>query len=166
VVTRVFQVTGVSLVLLDVLLYFFVYQHTQSQLSSELQQFASLRQSIFVGEARIERLKKYREVLPQTDKKLASLVEGHAPLRRQAFSQASELVRRVAEKSGSQLVKVGFRMDEKVSGPLQRLGIAIDVGALSPLCSNLHTGLKPPAIYCCCGVSAWGKVRTILWSYG
>ena len=140
--TRVFQVTGVSLVLLDVLLYFFVYQHTQSQLSSELQQFASLRQSIFDGEARIERLNTYREALPETGKKLASLVEDHAPPRRQAYSQASDLVRRIAEKSGSQLVKVGFKMDEKVSGPLQRLGIMIDVEGSFPALLKFAHGLE------------------------
>jgi Tfp pilus assembly protein PilO len=141
-ITRIFQITGVSLVVLDVLLFFFVYQRTQSQLSSDLQQFASLRRSIFDGEARIERLKTYREALPETGKKLASLVEGHAPPRRQAYSQASELVRRIAEKSGAQLVKVGFKMDEKVSGPLQRLGIVIDVEGSFPALLKFAHGLE------------------------
>ena len=141
-VTRAFQIAGVSLVLLDVLLYFFVYRYTQEQLSSEQHQFASLRQRILEGETRIERLTKYREALPETGKQLASLERDHTPPRRQAYSMASELVRRIAEQSEAQLVKVAFKRDEKVSGPLQRLGIAIDVEGPFPALLKFAHGLE------------------------
>ena len=142
IVARVFQIAGVSLVLLDVLLYFFVYRYTQQQLSSEQQQFAALRQHILEGETRIELLKKYREALPETGKKLASLEREHTPPRRQAYSQASELVRRIADQSGAQLAKVAFKEDRKASGPLLRLGILIDVEGPFPALLKFAHGLE------------------------
>jgi len=141
-VTRVFQIAGVSLVLLDVLLYFLVYRYTQTQLSSEHQQFASLRRRILDGEDRIARLKQYWEALPETGKMLATLEREHTPPRRQAYSLASELVRRIADQSGAHLVKVGFKLDEKVTGPLQRLGIVIDVEGSFPALLKFAHGLE------------------------
>ena len=142
IVTRVFQIAGVSLVLLDLLLYFFVYRYTQQQLSSAQQQFAALRQHILEGETRIELLKSYREALPEAGKKLASLEREHTPPRRQAYSQASELVRRTADQSGVQLAKVSFKEDRKAPGPLLRLGILIDVEGSFPALLKFAHGLE------------------------
>lgn len=141
-VTRVFQIAGVSLVLLDVLLYFFVYRYTQQQLSSAQQQFAALRQHILEGEGRIELLKKYREALPETGSKLASLEQEHAPPRRHAYSQASQIIGRIAKESGAQLAKVSFKEDRKTPGPLLRLGILIDVEGSFPVLLKFAHGLE------------------------
>ena len=142
IVTRVFQITGISLVLLDVVLYFAVYRQTQSQLASELEQFASLRQRIFDGEARIERLTKYKAGLPETGKKLAALIEDHTLHRRQAYSQAFKLLRLVAEESGAQLGKVDFKRNDKVAGPLLPLGAVINVEGSFPQLLKFAHGLE------------------------
>jgi hypothetical protein len=142
IVTRVFQIVGISLVLLDVLLYFFVYRQTQSQLSSELEQFASLRQSIFDGEARIGRLTKYKEGLPETGKKLAAVIEDHTLHRRQAYSQAFKLLRQVAEQSGAELGKVDFKRNDKATGPVLPLGAAINVEGSFPALLKFAHGLE------------------------
>jgi Tfp pilus assembly protein PilO len=130
------------LVLLDVLLYFLMYRYTQRQLSLEQQQFASLRRHILGGEERVVRLQQYWEALPETGKKLAALEREHTPPRRQAYSLTSELVRRIADQSGAQLIKVGFKLDDKVSGPLQRLGIVIDVDGPFPALLKFAHGLE------------------------
>jgi len=93
-----------------------MYRHTQGQLSFEQQQFASLRHRILEEENRVGRLKLYREALPETGEMLAALEREHTPPRRQAYSLTSELVRRIADQSGAQLVKVGFKLDDKVTG--------------------------------------------------
>ena len=142
IVTRVFQVAGISLVLLDVLLYFVVYQQTQSQLSSELEQFASVRQRIFDGEARIERLTKYKAGLPETGKTLAALIEDHTLHRRQAYSQAFKLLRLVAEQSGAQLGKVDFKRNDRALGPVLPLGAAINVEGTFPQLLKFAHGLE------------------------
>lgn len=141
-VIRAFQIAGASLVLLDVLLYFMMFRSTQTLLSSEQQQFASLRRRIFDEETRIERLKKFREALPEAGKKLASLEREHTPPRRQAFSQAARLVRRVAEQSGTQLASVAYKLDNKASGPLQRLGLVINVEGPFPALLKFVHGLE------------------------
>jgi len=126
-VIRAFQIAGISLVLLDVLLYFGMYRSTQALVSSEQQQFAALRRRIYDGEVRIERLKKFREALPEADKRLAALERDHTPSRRQAFSQAAKLVRGATEHSGMQLTSVTYKLDNNASGPVQRLGLVIVV---------------------------------------
>lgn len=141
-VTRAFQIAGASLLLLDVLLYFGAYRSTQALLSSEQQQFATLRRRIFDGEVRIERLKKFRATLPEAGKRLASLERDHTPPRRQAFSQAARLVRRVTEQSGTQLGSVAYKLDNNVSGPLQRLGLVINVEGSFPALLKFAHGLE------------------------
>ena len=88
------------------------------------------------------RLQQYWEALPETGKKLAALEREHTPPRRQAYSLTSELVRRIADQSGAQLIKVGFKLDDKVSGPLQRLGIVIDVDGPFPALLKFAHGLE------------------------
>ena len=126
-VIRAFQIAGISLVLLDVLLYFGMYRSTQALVSSEQQQFAALRRRIHDGEVRIERLKKFREALPEAGKRLAALKRDHTPARRQGFSQAAKLVRGATEHSGMQLTSVTYKLDNNASGPVQRLGLVIVV---------------------------------------
>ena len=139
-VIRVFQTAGASLVLLDVLLYFGMFRSTQALVSSEQQQFEGLRRRIYDAEVRIERLKKFREALPEAGLKLAALERDHTPPRRQGFSQAAKLVRRVTEQSGTQLTSVAYKLDTNVSGPLQRLGLLIKVeGRFPALLKFAHT---------------------------
>ena len=131
-VTRVFQIAGASLVLLDVLLYFGMLQSTQALVSSKQQQFTALRRRIYDGEVRIERLKKFREALPEAGKRLAALEQDHTPPRRQGYSQAAKLVRSATEQSGTQLTSVAYKLDNNASGPLQRLGLVIIVSGPFP----------------------------------
>ena len=141
-VTRIFQITGVFLVLLDVALYFVVYRQTQTQLSSELEQFAALRQRILDREAHIERLKKYKAGLPGTGKQLATLIQDHALHRRQAYSQAFKLLRLVEKESGAELGKVDFKRNDKASGPLLPLGAVINVEGSFPALLKFAHGLE------------------------
>ena len=142
IVTRVFQVAGISLVLLDVALYFVVYRQTQSQLSSEMDQFASLRRRIFDGEERIERLTKYKSSLPDTGKNLTALIEDHTLHRRTAYSQAFKLLRLVAQESGAELGKVEFKRNDKIGGPLLPLGAAINAEGTFPQLLKFAHGLE------------------------
>jgi Tfp pilus assembly protein PilO len=119
-----------------------MYRSTQTLVSSEQQQFATLRRHIFDGETRIDRLKKFRATLPEAGKRLASLERDHTPPRRQAFSQAARLVRRVTEQSGTQLASVAYKLDNNISGPLQRLGLVIKVAGSFPALLKFAHGLE------------------------
>lgn len=109
-----------------------MFRSTQALVSSEQQQFAALRRRIYEGEIRIERLKKFREALPEADKRLAALKRDHTPPRRQGYSQAAKLVRGATEQSGTQLTSVAYKLDNNASGPLQRLGLVIIVSGPFP----------------------------------
>jgi len=109
-----------------------MFQYTRGLVSSQEQQFAALRRRIYDEEVRIERLKKFREALPEVEKKLAALKQDHAPARRQGYSQAAKLVRTATEQSGAQLVSVAYKLDTNVSAPLQRLGLMIVVSGPFP----------------------------------
>jgi Tfp pilus assembly protein PilO len=128
--------------LLDVLLYFGTFRPMQAMVSSEQEQYATLRRRTLEAEARIERLNKFRATLPEAGQKLASLERSHTPPRRQAFSQAKALVRRAAEQSGAQLVSVAYKLDNSTAGPLQRLGLAINVAGPFPALLKFAHGLE------------------------
>jgi len=131
-VIRAFEIGGVSLVLLDVLLYFVMFRPVQALASSAQQQFATLRRRIFDGEIRIERLKEFLGALPEAGERLASFKRDHAPPRRQGFSQAAKLVRGATEQSETQLTSVAYKLDNSAAGPLQRLGLLIKVEGSFP----------------------------------
>ena len=139
---RALQIAGASLVLLDVLLYFLLYRTTQTLASSEQQQFAALRRRNYDAEIRIERLRKFLGALPEAGERLAAFERDHTPPRRQAYSRASALVRRVAEQSGTQLVSVAYKRDDKAAGPLQRLGSVINVEGSFPGLLKFAHGLE------------------------
>ena len=126
-VIHAFEIAGASLVLLDLLLYFAMFRPVQALLSSEQQQFAALRRRILEGEVRIERLKNFLDALPGAEERVVSFKRDHAPPRRQGFSQAAKLVHLVTEQSGTQLSSVSYKLDNAASGPLQRLGLVVNV---------------------------------------
>jgi Tfp pilus assembly protein PilO len=119
-----------------------MYRSTQALLFSEQQQFASLRRRIFDGEVRIERLKKFLEALPEAGERLSSFERDHTPPRRQGYSQAAKLVRHLADQSGTQLASVAYKLDNNVSGPLQRLGLVIKVEGSFPALLKFAHGLE------------------------
>ncbi len=141
-VIRVVQIAGASLVVLDVLLYFFMYRYTQSMLFTEQQQFADLRGRILDDESRIGRLNQFLAGLPAAGERLASFEKDHAPARRQAYSQAAKMLRVLAEKSGAQLGSVAYKRDDKSSGPLLRLGLMINVEGSFPALMKFAHGLE------------------------
>ena len=131
-VSRAFEIIGVSLVLLDVLLYFVVFRPVEALVSSEQQQFTTLRRRIFEGETRIERMKQFQEALPEAGKRLSEFERDHTPPRRQGYSRAHKLVQAAAEQSATHLVSVGYKLDNSASGPVQRLGLVITVEGSFP----------------------------------
>jgi hypothetical protein len=141
-VIRAFEIAGASLVLLDVALYFGLFRYAQALVFSEQQQFASLRRHIFDGETRIQRLKKFLEGFPGAGERLSAFEREHTPPRRQGYSQAHKLLQSVAEASGTQLGSVTYKLDTKVAGPLQCLGVVINVEGSFPALMKFAHGLE------------------------
>jgi Tfp pilus assembly protein PilO len=120
-----------------------MYRSIQALVFSKQQQFASLRRRIFDGETRIERLKKFLAALPEAGERLSSFERDHIPPRRQGYSRASNLVRRVAQQSGAQLANVAFKkLDTKAPGPLLRLELEIKAQGPFPALVKFAHGLE------------------------
>lgn len=91
-----------------------------------------MRRRIIDEQARTERLKEFREAFPEAGKELESFKRDHTPPRRQGFSQAAKLVRRLTEQSGIQLASVRYKLDSSTSGPLERLSLEVVVNGPFP----------------------------------
>lgn len=139
IVIHAFEIAGASLLLLDVLLYFVMFLPLRMAVSSEQQQFASVRRRIVDDEVRVDRLKQFREAFPEAGQGLAAFKRDHIPPRRQGFSQAAKLVHRLTEQSGVELESVAYKLDKTASGPFERLGLVINVdGPFSGLLKFAH----------------------------
>ncbi len=127
IVKRIVEITGLGLVVLDVVLYFAAYRPLGYRIASEQQQYSETRQSVRDQEVRIERLEKFQAALPQAGEQLKDFTAAGIPPRKRGFSQAAHLLRQVSDASGVQVTNVVYRLDSKHQDPLERLGLDITV---------------------------------------
>ena len=127
IVTRILEITGLGLVILDIALFFGAYRPLEKKLAVEQEKYAAGRQNIRAQQARIERLAKFQDALPHAGDQLHDFVAASIPPRKRGFSQAAHLIRQVTEASGVLLTSVDYRLDSKHLEPLERLGVDINV---------------------------------------
>jgi hypothetical protein len=130
ILVRTFEVLGSVLLLADVVIYFAAWRPMQTMAIAQHEQFNAARRRIFDDQEHIERLEKFKSLLPGAGQGLETVIRDHMPARRQAFSQAAKLVRRVTGQSGTELSSVAYKLDLKSTGPVERMGLAI--GVLGP----------------------------------
>lgn len=128
-----------SLLLLDVALYFAMLRPAQNWVASEHRRHEALRAQIREAQARVDRLEKFQDALPTAGDKLEVFMRDHVPPRRHGFSSAARLLGRVAEQSGAQLGPINYRLDKDRAQPLVRLGIEVNAeGSFSDLLKFAH----------------------------
>jgi hypothetical protein len=125
---RVAEGVAVGLVLLDVVLYFALVRPLASMRTGEQVRYSVTRARVRELRMRTARLEKFQTAVPETEKQLGAFVRSHIPSRRQGFSRAARLVRRLTEEAGVQLSGVSYILDSSVDDPLERLGIEVEVG--------------------------------------
>jgi Tfp pilus assembly protein PilO len=136
---RAVERVGIFLVLLDVALYFALLRPVENLAATEHERFTAARRHIREAQARVERLEKFQEALPGAGDKIATFKRDHVPSRRQGYSQAARLLRRVTEESGIHLTNVAYRPPESHGELLERLGIEVSVeGSFSGLLKFAH----------------------------
>lgn len=139
IIIRASEITGAGLLALDLLLGLGMFRPFRALVSSKQQQFAAGRHRLIDDQARIDRLKNFREAFPEASKGLEAFKRDHIQARRQGFSQAAKLVRRLTEQSGIGLGSVRYKLDTSASGPLECLGLEIKVdGPFSGLLKFAH----------------------------
>jgi Tfp pilus assembly protein PilO len=98
--------------------------------------YAATRERIRELEMRRARLEKFQTAVPETQDQLSAFMRGYIPPRRQGFSRAARLVRRLTEQAGVQLTGISYKLDSAADDPLERLGVELEVAG--PFASLLN----------------------------
>jgi Tfp pilus assembly protein PilO len=121
-------VAGIGLVVIDLVVFFALYQPLGSKVNLAEREHQALRQTVRNQQVRVETLKKYEDAFPLVGKGLANFTTNRTPSRREAYSTATHLVHKLAESAGVKVASIGFRLDTtQHSDPLQRLELDISL---------------------------------------
>lgn len=141
---QVLEKLAVALVLLDIVLYFALVGPIESMRSAEEAQRSAMRNRLRQAKARVARLEEFQAEVPGAGEQLDGFLSEHVPSRRQGFSRAARLVRRLVNESGAYLTSISYNLSEDRDEPLRRLGIEVDVEGPFPslfdFAHSLETG--------------------------
>jgi Tfp pilus assembly protein PilO len=126
-IIRIVELVAVGVLLLDLVFYFALVRPLRSLRAAEEGRYSAARVLVRQLGLRAERLEKFQAAIPQAEDQLGSFYESHIPSRRQAFSRAARLVRRLTGQASVQLSAVSYKLDTSTDQPLQRLGIEVEV---------------------------------------
>ena len=132
ILIRFIERVGVTLILLDIALYYAVLRPVQNWVGSEQQRFVETRRRLREERGRIERLEEFQENLPGAGDKLEVFKRDHLPPGRHAFSRASRLLQQVSQQAGVQLGPVKFHLDSEHKEPLESLAFETDAEGTFP----------------------------------
>lgn len=128
IINRILEAAGVGLVVLDLLVFYAVYQPLARKIDVAERQHEQIRQTIRNQQARLEILTKYAAAMPQVGKGLETFTTNRTPSRREAFSTAAHLIHKIADASGVKVASTGYRLDSATHGdPLEKLEIDISL---------------------------------------
>jgi Tfp pilus assembly protein PilO len=141
-VIRILEGVAVGLVLLDVVLYFALVRPLRSMRSAEQARYSATRERVREQTLRAARLERFRTTVPETEDQLSAFMRRHIPLRRQGFSRAARLVRRLTEQAGVQLSGMAYKLGSSADDPLERLGIEVEVEGPFPSLLNFSHAVE------------------------
>lgn len=139
---RIVEGVAVGLVLLDVVLYFALVRPLRSMRTAEEVRYSATREHVQELKVRAARLEKFQTAVPETEDQLSAFIRSHIPPRRQGFSRAARLVRRLTEQAGVELSGVAYKLDSAADDPLERLGIEVEVEGPFPSLLNFSHALE------------------------
>ena len=131
-VTRICEATAIGLLALDAALYFALVRPLGSMRMSAEREYTATRDRIRDGKARAARLEEFKKVVPGAETQLASFLKNHVPPRRQGFSHAARLVRKLSEDANVRLTSVTYKLSWSDNDPLPRLALEVEVEGLFP----------------------------------
>jgi len=125
--TRLLEALAVTLVLLDIAAYFAVLRPLQDRAQEEKSRHRQARVTLAPAQKRVEQLQKYASKLPTADGQLAQFLDKHVPPRRQQYSTAEKLLATLSEKSGVQLMGLGYKAEPEHNNPNPLRWLRIEV---------------------------------------
>jgi Tfp pilus assembly protein PilO len=136
---RIVEGVAVGLVVLDAVLYFALVRPLRSLRAGEEARYVTVREQVRDLKLRTARLERFQVALPEAEKQLSAFLRNHVPSRRQGFSHAARLMRRLTEQAGLRLSGLGYKLESSENDPLQRLGMEVEVeGPFSSLLNFAH----------------------------
>jgi len=135
IINRVFEATGIGLVILDLLVLFVLYRPLGNKIDGVERDQEALRRTVRNQQVRVDALKKYEAALPQAGKGLEDFTTDRTPARRQAYSTAAHLVHKLADASGVKVSSMGYRLQTQQNDPLERL--ELDISVMGPYANLL-----------------------------
>lgn len=124
---QVLEKAAVALVLLDIVLYFALVRPVRGTRSAEEAEFSAMRNRVREAKARVARLEEFQAAVPGAEEQLGGFLSENVPSRRQGFSRAARLVRRLVDDSGAHLESISYSLGGNVDEPLRRLGLEVDI---------------------------------------
>jgi Tfp pilus assembly protein PilO len=125
IANRVIEAIGVTLVALDLVIFFAVYRPLGDKLAAEARIHEELRQTAHNQQVRVELLKKFEATVPSAGKGLDDFITNRIPPRREAFSTAAHLIHRLADASSVKVTTLAYHLDTDHHDPLERLQLDI-----------------------------------------
>ena len=141
-VTRIIEATAIGLVVVDVAFYFALVRPLKTMRTSEENQYTVTRDRVREGRARVARLEKFKAGVPEAETQLDGFLKAHVPERRQGFSRAARMVRKLSEDSKVRLTGVSYKLAAPGDDPLARLGLEVEVEGAFPNLLNFTHALE------------------------
>lgn len=136
---RIAEAAALGLVVLNLVLYFALVRPLSSLRASAENDFTATRTRAREGKARVARLEQFRVNVPESQEQLADFLKKHVPERRQGFSHAARLMRKLSEDAKVKLTGVSYKLSAGPDDPLARLSLEIEVeGAVPDLLRFTH----------------------------
>jgi len=124
---RISEATAIGLVALNVVMYFALVRPLRNMRVAAENGYSATRGRIQEAKARVARLEKYRVDVPQSESEMREFLAKHIAGRRQGFSHAARLVRKMSEDSKVRLTGVSYKLTGPGEDPLARMGLDFDV---------------------------------------
>ncbi len=130
--TRIAEAAALGLVVLNLALYFALVRPLKNMRAAAEDQFAATRDRMREGKARVARLEQYKVNVPESEAQMDDFLKKHVPGRRQGFSHAARMVRKLSENAKVKLTGVSYKLSGAGDDPLARLGLEFDVEGSFP----------------------------------
>jgi hypothetical protein len=118
---RIAEAVAVGLVVLNLVLYFALVRPLRNMRLAAESESSATRTRVQEAKARVSRLEQYRVDVPKSETELKEFLAQHVPERRQGFSHAARMVRKMSEDSKSADRGCHCRAG-RLATPLARMG--------------------------------------------
>ena len=129
---RIAEAAAVGLVVLNLALYFALVRPLKSLRATAEQDSMATRGRAKDGKARVAVLEQIRVNLPESEEQLWEFLKKHVPERRQGFSHAARMMRKLSASAKVRLTGVSYKLFAGADDPLARLALEIEVGGVVP----------------------------------